>query len=75
MSGRECEKKLLDLLEEAYRVFRAYAPGGSHLSMFITNEGGHVMGYENEGGSWEMRVDGFKTTGGVYKYSDGRVCA
>ena len=75
MSGREWEKKLLDLLDEAYRVFRAYAPGGSHLSMFITNEGGHAMGYEKTNGNWDLVVDGFKTTSGVYKYSDGRVCA
>ena len=70
MTSRECEKKLLDLMEEARRIFKEYAPDGSHLDLFSTDDGLRAMGYSGEAGKRLLIVDGFKSAEGGYRFSD-----
>lgn len=59
MTSKECEKKLLDLMNEAYRIFRENTPGGNHLSMFATDDGCCVMGYKPVDGVKNLVVNCF----------------
>ena len=45
MTRRECEQRLLDLMEQAYALFKLYNPDGNHLTMFATKDGQCAMGY------------------------------
>ena len=67
-SNTRCEKRLLDLMEEAYRVFKQHNPEGCHLSMFGTADGYCVMGYETVGGDKTQTLDGCKSVAGYYLY-------
>lgn len=75
MTRKECEKKLVDLMEEAYKVFKEYDPTGSHLSMFATDDGHCAMGYKVawvEPFKFETItiIDGFKSMNGCYMLSE-----
>ena len=69
MTDRECEKKLLDLMSEAWDVFKEYNPNGTHLSMFGTVDGCCAMGYKPSADGKERIVDGYLSPYGDYRYS------
>lgn len=70
MTRQECEKKLVDLMEQAYLVFKEYDPSGYHLSLWATDIGYCAMGFGGEEGNKGVVVDGFKSAGGNYKFSE-----
>ena len=70
MTNKECEKKLVDLMSEAYAVFKAMHPEGDHLSMFATNNGSCAMGYKTMDGKKKLLLDTFKTAYGTYRFSE-----
>ena len=72
MTTRECEKKLLDLLDEAWALFREYDPRGDHLTMFATADGRCVMGYKPSIDGKERILDGYLSPAGDYRYSKTR---
>lgn len=67
MTRGELERALLDLMEEAYKLFKAYDPEGNHLTMFATDSGQCAMGYIVA--PWESRtiIDGYKSPMGNYR--------
>lgn len=69
MTRRECEKKLTDLMEQAYKLFKEFNPDGNHLSMFATDDGYCAMGYTGKHGDRVNIIDGFKGANGYYKFS------
>ena len=70
MTRKECEKKLLDLIEEAYKVFKEYDPTGNHLSIFATDRGHCAMGYRISPLESETIIDGYKSMVGYYRFSE-----
>lgn len=70
MTTRECEKKLLALLDEAYVVFKEFNPDGDHLTMFATENGYCVMGYKPCADGKERIVDGYLSPNGCYRFSE-----
>lgn len=71
MTRKECEKKLLDLMEQAYRIFNEFDPRGNHLSMFATSSGHCAMGYKKTAAfETETIIDGFKSMDGYYRFSE-----
>lgn len=75
MTKRECEKALVDLMEQAYRVFKEYDPSGYHLSLWATDLGCCVMGFGGEEGDKGIVLDGFKSASGEYLFSEKEVLA
>ena len=69
MTRRECEKKLTDLMEQAYALFKQFNPDGNHLSMFATDDGNQVLGYLRKDGQSITIIDGFKAPNGCYRLS------
>ena len=67
MTRQECEMKLADLMEQAYRLFKEFDPAGNHLSMFATDDGSCAMGYSGQDGSRVNIIDGFKAANGCYR--------
>ena len=45
MKRKECEEKLVGLMEEAVKIYRRYNPNGNHLSMFSID--GHMSIYDH----------------------------
>ena len=72
-SKAECEKRLLDLMDEAYRIFRDCYPDAYNLSMFATNDGCCAMGYKVESDNRVLLIDAYKNPKGVYWHSDKEV--
>ena len=70
MTRKECEKKLLDLMEEAWIVFKDAHPNGTHLAMFSTVDGHCAMGYKPSEDGKERIVDGYKSPFGDYRFSE-----
>lgn len=70
MTTRECEKKLLALLDEAYVVFKEFNPDGDHLMMFATENGYSAMGYKPGAEGKERIVDGYMSPIGNYRFSE-----
>ena len=68
MTREQCERKLLDLMEEAYDLF-SRMHNGNHLSMFATDDGCCVMGYTDVAGRQVNVIDGFKSADGFYRIS------
>ena len=71
MTKRDCEKRLLDLMAEAWDVFREYEAEGYHLSMFATEDGCCMTGYRIVDGEKRRFVEGFKTHDGLYRLTGG----
>ena len=71
MTNRECERRLLDLLAEAWLIFQAYDPHGhgTHLTMFATADGHCVMGYKPSADGMKRIVDGYLSPYGDYRFS------
>lgn len=69
MTRQECEMKLADLMEQAYRLFKEFDQTGRHLSMFATDDGSCAMGYSGQDGNRVNIIDGFKTANGYYRLS------
>ena len=69
MTNRDCERRLLDLLAEAWLIFQAYDPKGTHLTMFATADGHCVMGYKPSAEGKERIVDGYLSPSGDYRLS------
>lgn len=67
VTRRECERKLIDLMESAYGIFREYDPNGQHLTMFATRDGICAMGCKYDGGRTVWTVDGYKSPEGYYR--------
>lgn len=38
MTRKECEDRLLELTQEAYRVYREYYPKGTQLALLVIND-------------------------------------
>lgn len=70
MTTRECEKKLLALLDEAYVVFKECHPDGNHLTMFAGEHGYCAMGYKLSAKGSERRIDGYMSPIGNYRFSE-----
>ena len=70
MTKRECEKRLLDLMAEAWDVFREYEAEGYHLSMFATEDGCCMTGYKPSADGKERVVDGYLSPDGCYRFSE-----
>lgn len=70
MTRNECEKKLLDLMRQAYHVFREYNPEGNHLSMFATVNGHCALGYRVAPWDSETIIDGYLSPDGCYRLSE-----
>ena len=69
MTTRECEKKLLDLMANAWDMFKEYDQKGVHLTMFATVDGCCVMGYKPCADGKERIVDGYLSPYGDYRIS------
>ena len=70
-NGRKaCEKRLLDLMDEAYKVFKECYPDACHLSLFSSDDGCCAMGYIENDGIRVSVIDGFKGPNGWYKFTD-----
>ena len=67
MTRQECEKKLTDLMEQAYRIFREYAPDGGHLDMFASEDGHCAIGYARRDDKHKIILDGYKSPDGRYR--------
>ena len=67
MTRAECEKNVLDLMEEAFLVFNSRFPNGSHLSLFATKDGSCAMGFSDHK---EILFDSYKSPEGTYKLSN-----
>lgn len=70
MTRKECEKKLLDLMEEAYKIFKEYDPTGNHLSIFATDNGHCAIGHRIYPLKSETIIDGYKSMDGYYRLSE-----
>ena len=70
MTRQECEMKLADLMEQAYRLFKEFDQTGRHLSMFATDDGCCAMGYSGQDGNMFNIIDGFKAANGCYRLSE-----
>ena len=68
MTRQECERELTDLMEQAWNLFKAYAPDGSHLTMFATKDGSCAMGYTGDVVERVNIIDGYKSPRGCYRY-------
>ena len=69
MTAQACERKLLDLLEEAWNAMRALDPEGAHLDMFATKDGFCVLGYSGPRGNRRRIIDGYKSPMNNYRFS------
>ena len=70
MTRKECEKKLLDLLETAWETLKAFNPEAEHLDMFTTKDGHCVMAFSGPRGNRRRIVDGYKSPRGSYRLSE-----
>ena len=70
MTRKECEKKLLDQLEAAWKTLMAFDPKAEHLDMFVTVDGGCVMGFKPSADGRERIVDGYLSPDGCYRFSE-----
>lgn len=70
MVTKDCEKKLLDMMDDAWTLFKAYHPKGVHLTMFATADGCCVMGYKPSADGKERVVDGYLSPDGCYRFSE-----
>ena len=69
MTTRECEKRLTDLMETAWQIFKQYDPEGKHLELFATKTGFMATGYKGQSGDLKIIVNGYKSPEGRYLYS------
>ena len=60
MTRQECERRLTELMEQAYALFKEFNHDGGHLSMFATNDGCCVMGYVLNNGERVRIINGFR---------------
>ena len=70
MTSRECEEKLLNLMADAWALFKEYNPNGAHLTMFATADGCCAMGYKPSAEGKERIVDGYLSPDGCYRFSE-----
>ena len=70
MTTKECEKKLLDQLENAWKTLKAFDPEAEHLDMFTTKDGHCVMAFSGPRGNRRRIVDGYKSPRGSYRLSE-----
>lgn len=50
MTRQECEKKLLDLMGEAYAIAQQYDPTINHVSLYSVDGNAYAMGSHDIGG-------------------------
>lgn len=67
MTKKECEKKLLDMMEDAFKLFQEYDPRCTRLSMYGTNEGCAVFGDIQENDMIAFVIHGYKKPDGSYE--------
>jgi len=72
MTNRECEQRILDLMSEAWRIFKEYDPRGDHLSMFGGEKGWCAMGNSIDNGHTVLEIDCYKSPSGGYRFTEGR---
>ena len=70
MTRKECEKKLLDQLENAWKTLKAFDPEAEHLDMFTTKDGHCVMAFSGPRGNRKRIVDGYKSPTNSYLFSE-----
>ena len=70
MTRKECEKKLLDQLENAWKTLKAFDPEAEHLDMFTTKDGHCVMAFSGPRGNRKRIVDGYKSPTNSYRFSE-----
>ena len=70
MTRKECEKKLLDQLENAWKTLKAFDPEAEHLDMFTTKDGHCVMAFSGPRGNRKRVVDGYKSPTNSYRFSE-----
>ena len=70
MTRKECEKKLLDQLEAAWKTLKAFDPEAEHLHMFATKDGHCVMAFSRPRGNRKRIVDGYKSPTNSYRFSE-----
>ena len=69
MTTRECEEELLNLMADAWDLFKEHNPKGVHLTMFATADGFCVMGYEPCANGKKRVVDGYLSPLWEYRFS------
>ena len=70
MTDRECERKLLDMMDAAWRLFKDLHPEADGLSMFGNTFGNCAMGYKRDAdGNVVYIVNGYRSQSGDYRFS------
>ena len=69
MTTRECEKRLTDLMETAWKIFKQYDPEGKRLELFASKTGFMATGYKGQSGDLKIIANGYKSPEGRYLYS------
>lgn len=68
MTKQECEKKLLDMMEDAFKLFREYDSRCTRLTMYGTNEGCAVFGdIKVNDNMIVFNIHGYKKPNGSYE--------
>lgn len=50
MTKEDCERRLMDLMDEAYAIAREYNPEINHVSMFRIENHTHIDGHTDDEG-------------------------
>lgn len=70
MTEKECERKLLDMMDAAWRLFKDLYPEADGLSMFGNTFGNCAMGYKRDAaGNVVYIVDGYLSPSGERRFS------